>query len=83
MRDCAVADTNQGWVFTTSYGDPNSASSTEHAEIGEFYNFASYNVSVYGANQNTIQVLADVDPVANPQKPWHTHHNVYFQDITF
>ncbi len=83
MRDCAVADTNQGWVFTTSYGDPNSASSTEYAEIGEFYNFASYNVSVYGANQNTIQVLADVDPVANPQKPWHTHHNVYFQDITF
>ena len=83
MRDCAVADTNQGWVLTTSYSDPNSASSTEHAEIGEFYNFASYNVSVYGANQNTIQVLADVDPVANPQKPWHTHHNVYFQDITF
>ena len=83
MRDCAVADTNQGWVFTTSYGDPNSASSTEYAEIGEFYNFASYNVSVYGANQNTIQVLADVDPVANPQKPWHTHHNLYFQDITF
>ena len=33
MRDCAVADTNQGWVFTTSYGDPNSASSTEYAEI--------------------------------------------------
>ena len=83
MRDCAVADTNQGWVFTTSYGDPNSASSTEYAEIGEFYNFASYNVSVYGANWNTIQVLADVDPVANPQKPWHTHHNLYFQDITF
>ena len=68
MRDCAVADTNQGWVFTTSYGDPNSASSTEHAEIGEFYNFASYNVSVYGANQNTIQVLADVDPVGNTQQ---------------
>ena len=83
MRDCAVADTNQGWVLTTSYSDPNSASSTEYAEIGEFYNFASYNVSVYGANWNTIQVLADVDPVANPQKPWHTHHNVYFQDITF
>ena len=83
MRDCAVADTNQGWVLTTSYSDPNSASSTEYAEIGEFYNFASYNVSVYGANQNTIQVLADVDPVANPQKPWHTHHNLYFQDITF
>ena len=83
MRDCAVADTNQGWVLTTSYSDPNSASSTEYAEIGEFYNFASYNVSVYGANQNTIQVLADDDPVSNPQKPWHTHHNLYFQDITF
>ncbi|MBS7046183.1 MAG: hypothetical protein KH121_08820, partial [Eubacterium sp.] len=83
MRDCAVADTNQGWVFTTSYGDPNSASSTEHAEIGEFYNFASYNVSVYGANQNTIQVLADVDPVGDTSKPLHSHHNMYFQDITF
>ena len=22
MRDCAVADTNQGWVLTTSYSDP-------------------------------------------------------------
>ena len=83
MRDCAVADTNQGWVFTTSYGDPNSASSTEYAEIGEFYNFASYNVSVYGANQNTIQVLADVDPVGDTSKPLHSHHNMYFQDITF
>lgn len=83
MRDCAVADTNQGWVFTTSYGDPNSASSTEHAEIGEFYNFASYNVSVYGANHNTIQVLADIDPVGNTSKPLHSHHNMYFQDITF
>ena len=83
MRDCAVADTNQGWVFTTSYGDPNSASSTEYAEIGEFYNFASYNVSVYGANQNTIQVLADIDPVGNTSKPLHSHHNMYFQDITF
>lgn len=83
MRDCAVADTNQGWVFTTSYGDPNSASSTEYAEIGEFYNFASYNVSVYGANHNTIQVLADIDPVGNTSKPLHSHHNMYFQDITF
>lgn len=48
MRDCAVADTQQAWVLTTSYSDPNSASTTEFAEIGKFYNFASYNVSVYG-----------------------------------
>lgn len=83
MRDCAVADTNQAWVLTTSYSDPNSASSTEYAEIGEFYNFASYNISVYGAVQNTIQVLADVDPVGDTSKPLHSHHNLYFQDITF
>lgn len=83
MRDCAVADTNQAWVLTTSYSDPNSASSTEAAEIGEFYNFAAYNVSVYGANQNTICVYADVDYDSNPQKPAHCHHNLYFQDITF
>lgn len=83
MRDCAIADTNQGWVLTTSYSDPNSASTTEFAEIGQFYNFASYNVSVYGAVQNTVQVLADVDTVNNPQKPWHTHNHLYFQDITF
>jgi exo-poly-alpha-galacturonosidase len=83
MRDCAVADTNQGWVLTTSYSDPNSASSTEAAEIGNFYNFASYNVSVYGAVQNTICVFADVDRDSNPQKPWHTHNRLYFQDITF
>lgn len=83
MRDCAVADTQQGWVMTTSYSDPNSASSTEFAEIGEFYNFASYNISMYGVQNNTIQVLADVDPVGNTSKPWHTHHNMYFQDVTF
>ncbi len=83
MRDCAVADTNQGWVLTTSYGDPNSASSTEWAEIGEFYNFASYNISMYTLVQNTIQVLADIDPVGSVSKPLHTHHNLYFQDITF
>lgn len=83
MRDCAVADTNQGWVLTTSYGDPNSASSTEWAEIGEFYNFASYNVTVNRVVQNTIQVLADIDPVGSPSKPLHSHHNLYFQDITF
>lgn len=83
MRDCAVADTNQAWVLTTSYSDPNSASTTEFAEIGKFYNFASYNVSVYGVQYNTVQVLADVDPVSNPQKPWHTHSHLYFQDITF
>jgi len=83
MRDCAVADTNQGWVLTTSYGDPNSASSTEWAEIGEFYNFASYNVTVNRVVQNTIQVLADIDPVGAPSKPLHSHHNLYFQDITF
>lgn len=38
MRDCAVADTQQAWVLTTSYSDPNSASTTEFAEIGKFYN---------------------------------------------
>lgn len=83
MRDCAIADTQQAWVLTTSYSDPNSASTTEFAEIGKFYNFASYNVSVYGVQYNTLQVLADVDPVANPQKPWHTHNHLYFQDVTF
>jgi len=83
MRDCAVADTNQGWVLTTSYSDGGTASAYEYGEIGEFYNFSSYNISVYGANQNTVQVLADVDPISNPQKPLHSHHNLYFQDITF
>ena len=83
MRDCAVSDPTQGWVLTTSYSDPNSASSTEAAEIGRFYNFASYNISVYGPTQNTICVYADVDPVNHPDKPWHVHSNLYFQDITF
>ena len=83
MRDCAVAGCDQGFVLTTSYSDPNSASSTEAAEVAEFYNFAAVNISVYEVKYNTIQVLADVDTVNNPQKPWHTHHNLYFQDVTF
>lgn len=83
MRDCAVANTNQGWVLTTSYSDPNSASSTEAAEIGSFYNFAAYNVSIYGTTYNNICVYADVDPDFVENKPWHTHNHLYFQDITF
>ena len=62
MRDCAVADTNQAWVLTTSYSDPNSASSTEYAEIGEFYNFASYNISadIVASLAAYAALLADV-----------------------
>lgn len=83
MRDCAVADTNQAWVYTTAYSDAGSPSTTEFAEIGSFYNMASYNISVFGVNHNAIQVLADCDPISNPHKPKHSHHNMYFQDITF
>ena len=84
MRDCAVADCDQAFVLTTSYGDPNSASVTEYADVpGTFNNFKAYNISVFGVRYNTIQVLADINPIDNTEKPLHTHYNLYFQDITF
>ncbi len=58
-----------------------------HQQSGQklvsFITFASYNVTVNRVVQNTIQVLADIDPVGSPSKPLHSHHNLYFQDITF
>lgn len=84
IRDCAIANCDQAFVFTTSYSDPNSASSSEGADVpAEFYDIDVYNVTADTVDDNTIMVYADVDPVSNPQKPWHTHHNLYFQDVTF
>lgn len=84
IRDCAVADANQVFVFTTSYSDPNSASSTEASDSpGQFHDFVVYNVTANTVVQNTICVYADVDPIKNTQKPWHTHYNMYYQDVTF
>lgn len=84
IRDCAVADSNQVFVLTTSYSDPNSASSTEYADApGTFNNFSVSNVTAYSVTQNTICVYADVDPISKPEKTWHTHYNLYFQDVKF
>lgn len=84
MRDCAVADCEQAFVLTTSYSDGGAASTTEAADVpSTFYNFAAYNITAYSVKYNTICVYADVNPQSNTEKPWHTHHNLYFQDITF
>lgn len=84
IRDSAIANCDQAFVFTTSYSDPNSASSSEGADVpAEFYDIDVYNVTAETISANTICVYADVDPVDEPQKPWHTHHDLYFQDVTF
>lgn len=32
--------------------------------------------------KNEFSLVADVD-YSQLEKPWHTHHDLYFQDITF
>ncbi|MDO5292324.1 MAG: fibronectin type III domain-containing protein [bacterium] len=80
IRDCAVANCKQLFVMTTSYGDANQAFAVEPADKpAEFYNISAYNITADTISKNSFYLMADV---AATYKPWHTHHNLYFEDIT-
>ena len=80
IRDCAVANCKQLFVMTTSYGDANQAFEVEPADKpAEFSNISAYNITADTISKNSFYLEADVSAV---YKPWHTHHDLYFQDIT-
>ncbi len=83
IRDCAVGECSQAFVMSTSYSDVNQAVSVEPADTpAEFYRISAYHITVDNAKKNEFSLVADVD-YGNLEKPWHTHHDLYFQDITF
>ena len=83
IRDCAVGECNQAFVMSTTYSDVNQAVSVEPADKpAEFSNISAYNITVDHVKKNPFSLTADID-YSNLQKPWHTHHDLYFQDITF
>ncbi|MDO5521437.1 MAG: fibronectin type III domain-containing protein [bacterium] len=80
IRDTAVANCKQLFVMTTSYGDANQAFAVEPADKpAEFYNISAYNITADTISKNSFYLMADVSAT---YKPWHTHHNLYFEDIT-
>lgn len=83
IRDCAVGECSQAFVMSTTYSDVNQAVSVEPADTpAEFYNIDAYNITIDNVKKNEFSLVADVD-YNNLEKPWHTHHDLYFQDITF
>ncbi|PPK79338.1 hypothetical protein BXY41_11057 [Lacrimispora xylanisolvens] len=48
----------------------------------EFYNIDAFRITADTITKNTIDIVADVDDQM-PYKPVHSHHDLYFQDITF
>lgn len=80
IRDMAVANCKQLFTMSTSYGDANQAFQVEPADKpAEFYNISAYNITADTITKHSFSLLADVSEV---YKPWHTHHDLYFQDIT-
>jgi polygalacturonase len=83
IRDCAVGDAEKVFTFNTTYSDANQAMSVEPADKpAEFYNIDAFRITADTITKNTIDIVADVDD-DKPYKPAHTHHDLYFQDITF
>lgn len=83
IRDCAVGDSSQTFVMSTAYSDANQAVSVEPADKpAEFYNISAYNITVDKVAKNTFTLVADVN-YNELYKPQHSHHDLYFQDITF
>lgn len=83
IRDCAVGHARQVFVMNTAYSDMNQAVSVEPAERpAEFYGIEAYNITADGVSQNTMSLVADAD-FRQLYKPWHRHHDLYFQDIAF
>lgn len=83
IRDCAVGNADKVFTFNTTYSDVNQSTTVEPADKpAEFYDISAYNITADTISKNTIDIVADVD-YEKPHKTWHTHHNLYFQDITF
>lgn len=83
IHDCAVGHARQVFVMDTAYSDMNQAVSVEPAERpAEFFDIEAYNITADGISQNTVSLVADVD-FQRLFRPWHRHHDLYFQDITF
>lgn len=83
IRDTAVGHPKQVFTFSTSYSDANQAVSVEPADKpAEFYNIDAYNITADTISKNTFEISASVD-YEKTHQPWHNHHNLYFQDITF
>ena len=83
IRDCAVGDAKQVFTFSTKYSDANQAMTVEPADKpAEFHNIDAFHITADTITQNTIEIMADVDDQM-PYQTWHTHHDLYFQDITF
>lgn len=83
IRDCAVGDAQKVFTFNTTYSDANQAMTVEPADKpAEFYNIDAFRITADTITKNTIDIVADVDDEM-PYKPVHTHHDLYFQDITF
>ena len=83
IRDCAVANAKQVFSMSTTYSDAQQSFTVEPMDTpAEFYNIDAYNITADNISKNTISLIADVD-YDLPYKPWHNHHDIYFQDIKF
>lgn len=83
IRDCAVGDAKQVFTLSTTYSDANQSVTVEPADKpAEFYDIDAYHITADTITNNTVNIVADVD-YEKPYKTWHTHHDLYFQDITF
>lgn len=82
IRDCAVGNVKQLFVLSTIYNDNNQTLTVEPADKpAEFHDIEAYNITADGIAQNTFYLTADVR-YEDLSRPWHTHHDLYFQDIT-
>ena len=83
IRDCAVSDAQQVFVLSTTYSDANQTVSVEPADKpAEFANIQAYNITADVITKNTMSMVADINNTM-PYKTYHTHHDLYFQDIAF
>jgi polygalacturonase/glucan-binding YG repeat protein len=83
IRDCAVGDADRVFTLNTTYSDANQATTVEPADKpAEFYDISAYNITADTISKYTVDIMADVD-YDKPFKTWHTHHDLYFQDIKF
>ncbi|MBS6643378.1 MAG: fibronectin type III domain-containing protein [Clostridiaceae bacterium] len=82
IRDCAVGHARQLFVMSTIYNDNNQTLTVEPADKpAEFHDIHAHHITADGISQNTFCLIADVN-YEEPHRIWHTHHDLYFQDIT-